>query len=293
MVESDDFMNTQGKAAVVLLSTVAGLAIVVAASAITLQIRERDLRLAKERELLLVQAEKDDLEQQLAEVRDAKRQVENQLAQVKDQLDQTTKQLAEEFQAKEQLIKAANERQQQIDELVRDLEQTRMERQGLMDQLSRLRTDQESLQKQLTQAQQAKAQLEQQVLELSEQPTVELDKVVVTKPTPTLASAPVPESVDRPHPGFEPEVFSSPASAPQEPALQGQVIVVNREYDFIVVNLGSSHGLVLGQEFQIVRGEQVLGRVKVEKIYDELSAATILPESNEEAIREGDLLKAI
>ena len=75
--------------------------------------------------------------------------------------------------------------------------------------------------------------------------------------------------------------------------MQGQVIVVNREYDFIVVNLGSNQGLTLGQEFHIVRGDQVLGRVKVEKLYDELSAAAILPNSDKDAIREGDAVRPI
>jgi hypothetical protein len=37
----------------------------------------------------------------------------------------------------------------------------------------------------------------------------------------------------------------------------------------------------------------VLGRVKVEKIYDELSAAAILPDSRKDTIREGDAVRAL
>jgi hypothetical protein len=33
--------------------------------------------------------------------------------------------------------------------------------------------------------------------------------------------------------------------------------------------------------------------VKVEKVYDELSAAAILPDSKKDIIREGDLVKAL
>jgi hypothetical protein len=58
------------------------------------------------------------------------------------------------------------------------------------------------------------------------------------------------------------------------------------------MNLGKSHGLTLGQEFQVIRDNQILGRVKVEKIYDELSAAAILPASNKASIREGDFVRA-
>ena len=85
----------------------------------------------------------------------------------------------------------------------------------------------------------------------------------------------------------------TPISLTQGGVLEGQVIVVNREYDFIVMNIGKNHGLAVGQEFQIVRGSQVLGKVKVEKIYNELSAAAILPESNKALIREGDAVKAL
>ena len=88
---------------------------------------------------------------------------------------------------------------------------------------------------------------------------------------------------------------AAPISAPaaQAPSTSGQVVVVNREYDFIVMNLGKNHGLSIGQEFQIVRGDSVLGKVKVEKVYDELSAAAILPESQKDNIKEGDTVKAL
>ncbi len=113
--------------------------------------------------------------------------------------------------------------------------------------------------------------LETKVLELSGQPTVELDKVVVSSgESPAAAKAVTPAS-----------------------GREGQVIVVNREYDFIVMNLGKNNGLEIGQQFQIVRGEEVLGWVKVEKVYDELAAAAILPQSKKEQIREGDVVKAL
>ena len=124
--------------------------------------------------------------------------------------------------------------------------------------------------------QKAKEELETKLAELSPQPTVELDRVVVTDPAAPAASS----------------ALTQPAGS-QVTAVQGQVIVVNREYDFVVINMGRNQGLAVGEEFQIVRGERVMGRVKVEKIYDELSAAAILPDTDKDAIREGDLVRAI
>ncbi len=310
-------MTKAGKAVVVLLGIMAVLGVAVAGAAISLQMRERDLRVARENELRLVKAEKDDLEQQLTEVREAKNRVEHELADVKNNLDDATKQLADERQKKEQLAKTAEDRQQQIDRMLRDLEQARSDQRTLTDQLGQLRDEHTALQRQMTDLTQAKTQLEQKVTELSKHPTVELDKVVVNPPATESREAgrgPSASALGIPRlPGSQPlqspeergttvaddtRISSPPPASPaalgtESASLQGQVIVVNREYDFVVVNMGSNQGLALGQEFQVVRGDQVLGRVKVEKVYDELSAAAILPNSNKDAIREGDAVRPI
>jgi len=266
--EGGNVMNRHGKAVILVVGGFAVLAIVVA-STIVLLTKERDLRLATERQLSLVEAENADLEQQLQQIRQSKQEVETELARIKGELEQAAQQLAEERRAKQLLANAVDERQREIDRLGKDLEQIRTERTALTDQLAQSQKDRDAVQTQLADLERAKTELETKVLELSAHPTVELDKVVVTNAPPFGMSA-------------------TPTSA-----VQGQVIVVNREYDFIVINLGKQQGLEIGQEFQIVRGQEVLGRVKVEKVYDELSAAAILPDSNKDAIREGDLVKAL
>jgi hypothetical protein len=126
--------------------------------------------------------------------------------------------------------------------------------------------------------------LETKVMELSERPSVELEKVLVTGDSPTSPAASSSSSS-----GGAVVPVSTTSTSPTE----GQIVVVNREYDFIVMNLGKNQGLSVGQEFQIIRGSEVLGKVKVEKIYDELSAAAILPESKKSSIREGDLVRPL
>lgn len=105
------------------------------------------------------------------------------------------------------------------------------------------------------------------------------------------ASAPVGRTIATPS-GVGASASSKP-SAGASSASDGQVVVVNREYDFIVMNLGKNQGLIVGQEFQVMRNREVLGRVKVEKVYDELSAAAILPNSKKDSIREGDSVRAL
>ena len=267
-------MKPQGRVLVILLGIVAIVSMAGAGAAVFLQMQERDLRLAKERELSVVKTQKEEVEQELEEVKAAKEKAETELTQAKTQVEQALAQVAEERKAKETLAKSVEDRQKEVDRLAKDMEQFKTERQTFQDQVAKLKGDQEKLQKQLTDLEEAKADLERKVLEFSKHPNVELDKVVVT--------------------GGGPDGAAGDLSATTGGGgLQGKVVVVNREYDFIVMNLGKNQGLAIGQEFQILRGQQVLGKVRVEKLYDELSAASILPESNKDAIREGDVVAAI
>jgi DNA repair exonuclease SbcCD ATPase subunit len=250
------------------------LAIAGAAAAFLLQQQEHTVRLAAERQLALVKADNDQLQHQISEVRTAQLALETELGRVKAQADEVAQQLAQERQAKDVLAKSVDDRQREIDRLGKDMEQLRTERQTLQQHISQLNQQQATWKTQLAELEKAKSELETKVLELSGQPTVELDKVVVNKGE--AAS----------------EASMATALAPTANK-EGQVIVVNREYDFIVMNLGKNQGLEIGQQFQVVRGDDVLGWVKVEKVYDELAAAAILPQSQKEQIREGDAVQAL
>ena len=147
----------------------------------------------------------------------------------------------------------------------------------MADELGMLRSEREGLDQRVGDLETAKAELERKVLELAGQPTVELDKIVVSDTGP---ESEVPSTV-------------TPVSVRAGLGSEGQVLVVNLEYGFIVMSLGRNHGISLGQEFKVVRGAEVVGRVKVEKLYDDLSAATVLSGSDARRIREGDRVKAI
>lgn len=264
-----------GKMIVSLLGLLTALSMAVAGAAIWLQLQEREKRQAKERELLLTLAERDELKGQLDQVQQAKSRTEEELARVRKELAGTQDLLSEATAAQETLSRAVEDRQKEIDRLSKDLTQSRSERETLASQLKDLTSERDEMQGKLADLEKAKGELESKVTELSQQPTVELEKVVVGSSQGGGGTA------------------ASPASVGATAVTDGQVVVVNREYDFIVMNLGKKQGLSVGQEFQVVRGTEVLGKVKVEKIYDELSAAAILPESRKDSIREGDTVKAL
>lgn len=70
--------------------------------------------------------------------------------------------------------------------------------------------------------------------------------------------------------------------------LEGKVLVVNKEYNFVVINMGSKDGVSLGQVFTISRGNNILGDVKVEKLHDSMAAAGFITEDTKNKVREGD-----
>lgn len=62
------------------------------------------------------------------------------------------------------------------------------------------------------------------------------------------------------------------------PPVAGRVLAVDKQRNFIVVNLGREHNLQLGDTLSVYRQGQFLGRVAVERITTNVSAAGILPE---------------
>jgi predicted RNase H-like nuclease (RuvC/YqgF family) len=258
-------MSQAGKTLVPLLGVLAALALGITAVSIVFGIQERDKRQAKERELRQALIENEDLEGRLEETQLAKTKAEEELTRTRKDLVQSKEDLAKAVEAQTALAKSVEDREQEIERLTKDLAQSQDATTGMTSKLTQLQTERDAMAQQIT-------ELESKVMELSDanQPTIELEKILVTDSQGLTA-------------------IGSPSAA----APDGEVVVVNREYDFIVMNLGRNHGLSVGQEFQVMRGDQVLGRVKVEKVYDELSAATILPESQKESIREGDNVRPL
>jgi predicted RNase H-like nuclease (RuvC/YqgF family) len=264
-----------GRLLVPLLALLTVASIAVAGVAIYVQFQERDRRQAKEEQLRLSQSENAELKSKLEESEDAKERAEQELVTARQELTRAEEELVQTIKKHESLSESVETREAEIARLTRELEQAQSESRQVVSQLNSIQSERDQVKKQLTQLEQAKHDLESKVIELAEQPTVELDKVLVTGDRPAGASG-----------------YMMPVSA-SSTAVDGQVVVINREYDFIVMNLGKTHGLSIGQEFRIVRGNEVLGRVKVEKVYDELSAAALLPDSKKSSIREGDAVQAL
>jgi radical SAM superfamily enzyme YgiQ (UPF0313 family) len=75
--------------------------------------------------------------------------------------------------------------------------------------------------------------------------------------------------------------------------LTGKVSALDKEHNFVVIDLGSESNLELGDILSVYRNEQFIAKVQIEKIEEKTSATIILPEWQNAEIKENDVVKRI
>ncbi|MDD4957293.1 MAG: hypothetical protein PHH49_06165 [Candidatus Omnitrophica bacterium] len=83
-------------------------------------------------------------------------------------------------------------------------------------------------------------------------------------------------------------------SAPKafiETAVEGDILDVNKEYNFVVLNIGAGHGVKAGDLLFVVRDKKLLGRVQVTKTGPDVSVAEPMYKALRDNIKKGDKVK--
>ena len=70
--------------------------------------------------------------------------------------------------------------------------------------------------------------------------------------------------------------------------LEGKISVINKEYNFAVINLGNKDGVAVGNIFSVIHNNKNAGDLKVEKVHDNMSAAGFVTPDLKDKIAEGD-----
>ncbi|MFH0913578.1 MAG: hypothetical protein V1884_04795 [Candidatus Omnitrophota bacterium] len=78
------------------------------------------------------------------------------------------------------------------------------------------------------------------------------------------------------------------AQTQKSKGLEGKILVVNKEYNFVVINLGSRDGVNANDIFSVYNNSNYIGDVKVSKAHDAMSAADFLSSDTKNQISEGD-----
>jgi len=198
--------------------------------------------------------------------------LESKLQEAQAQISNLTTGLDQERATKDQALS-------QIEQLRQDLETQKGLRLELENKLGQAQSEMAKFQAQLTDLEARKSDLETKVKELeAKTQDIELGKIVVSPEATAI-------------------VGGDAAAAPQESqakeaavasSLEGKILVINRDYNFAVINLGSKDSVGIGDTFSIYHSNKYITDIKIEKIHDSMSAGSFVSAQMKDKVSEGD-----
>ncbi len=183
----------------------------------------------------------------------------------------------------------------QLEQFQADLSNQRALREELENRLVQVQTDSQQIKEQIKIIQQQKIELEEKIKNLEIGASgVELGTVVVNPEVAQLAEEVLQgqAAAKTTETKTVPPVAKFVKSAKKEQVVlaqgqEGKVLVVNNEFNFAVINLGSKDKVSVGDEFLVSRAGQSIGDLKVEKVHEFMSAAGFAPQLKD-LIKEND-----
>ncbi len=197
--------------------------------------------------------------------------------------------IKEMVQKKSELAETSNK----LEQFKADLQQQKSLRQDLEGRLKTAEDEGKGIKEQIKIIQKQKSELEDKIKNIEGGSSgVELGKVVVAGEPVVIdntAKGKVKAANDRINAAAlkaeKTDKKTTQAAAPG--ILEGKVMIVNKEFNFAVINLGSKDKVELGQEFRVTRDGKYIGDLKVEKVHESMSAAGFIPELKD-LIKEND-----
>lgn len=213
-------------------------------------------------------------EKKLEEAKRQAVQLETQLQEAKNQIEILNNQLNNEKKSKEETIQQL----QQLKTLIEQKESLEVE---LKEKLNSAQKDIRRLEAKVKNLESEREELEKKLKSIEEEAKkIELGQIVVEQ------KGPVQEKKTKKVVSVSKEETTK--LAPAEKTLEGKILVVNKDYNFVVINLGSQQGVSLGDVFSVYHKEKYIGDIKVEKVHDSMSAAGLLSPEMKDKVFEGD-----
>lgn len=189
------------------------------------------------------------------------------------QMDTLTVDLQRERTAKEQA-------EAKMEKLRIELEQQKGLKSDLEKKFNQAQDKIQNLQARLNELESRKVELEIKVkdLEAQSKSAVELGKIIVS-PEDAVSTS----TQESKNPAEEKPPKKTPGLA-----LEGKVLVINKDYNFLVINLGSKDGVDLDDIFSVYHDNKYIGDVKVEKVHDAMSATGFVSRDIQDKVTEED-----
>lgn len=268
-------MTQRGKLPVILLVLLIVISLSLAGGVFFLLQKERAKNLSLQSELEDIKTRQKVTEKKLEESQKLASAFDLKLQEAKAQISALNTGLQQERTAKLEALA-------QIEQVRLDLGQQKALRSDLEKKFNQSQKEVEGIQAQLKDIESKKAQLEEKVKELEEQSSqgIELGKIVVG---PEATASPAKQTTPSTKTKEE-----KPKKAALKADLEGQLLVINKEYNFVVISLGSEDGVALGDVFSVYHKNTYIGDVKIEKIHDSMAAAGFLTSDIKDKVNEGD-----
>lgn len=230
--------------------------------------REYIKRLLLEDKLAATLKDKRRLEKEIDSNKKAKEEIEVKIEEMEEDVGELLLQIKDEKAKSEAAVKDLTAKEEEVVKLKKELEKERKEKLSISKKLDDLEFDYQRGKADAARLKSEKTRLEKKLSDLKES-SVDLDTIVVKSQEKTTAPGPVEQYKEM---------------------LRGRVLVVNKEYGFIVADLGQGDGVEQGMVFKVMDGNVFLGKVEINKIYDTMSSASVLPGGKVRDMKKGNFI---
>ena len=73
-----------------------------------------------------------------------------------------------------------------------------------------------------------------------------------------------------------------------KPGTAGTIVYANAEWNFVVIDVGSNDGAQATAEMIVHRGDQMIGKIKISAVRDDVSIAEVMTDFQQDTVKEGD-----
>ncbi|MDP1853470.1 MAG: hypothetical protein Q8L26_04645 [Candidatus Omnitrophota bacterium] len=254
-------MNRKGKIVTILLILLAAASIFVAGIIYFTLEKEKGQSTALLKKISILEAEKANFEKTLERYK-------SELAEAGIKLEQSEKKIKE---LNLSLDVEKNKSEQAVISLNKELEDAKNAKADLEKKISQNQDEINSLKAQLEEIKKEKDTLEKKTKETSLKTDVQLGKIIVGA-----------EGADA-----KGDTSGLNAAATAKPS-EGKVLVVNKEYAFVVINLGLRDGISVGDTLSVYQKDKYIGDVLVERVDEAMSSANFTDASLKDIIKEND-----
>lgn len=228
--------------------------------------REYMKRIVVEDKLALALKEKKSMERDLESAKTAKKDSEDKIIKMEEKVKDISSQLDEIKQKGETAIAELEIKKTELAKIKIELDNEKKEKLNISKKLDTIQSDYDKIKKDAARLTNENMDLEKKIAELQEKQSINLDKIVVNSGDEDASSQAV------------------------KPLMEGKILVVNKEYNFIVSDIGQDKGIQKGAKFDVMDGSRFLGQAEIDKVYDTMSSATILPGGKINDMKKGNVI---